>query len=111
MARPHLPPLRVEKPTGQRTRRPRPALLWPLPPVSGELILNRVPERLVHDGLVLARMDQFAVPDAADEDRILQHDVELAAGKRMPAGAPSVAMPTLRRTDHGAVEFGLQLHH
>ena len=111
MARPHLPAVRIEEPTSQRA--------WPLRrappaaglPVGGEAILHRLPERLVHDRRVLAGMDLLVMPDAADEERVGEQGIELAAGEGGAAAAASVAMPALRRAEAGSIELGLQPVH
>ena len=57
---------------------------------------------------VLAGMDQVAMADAADEDRVGEHAVELAAREGGAAAAAAVAVEPLRRADAGSIEFGLQ---
>ena len=111
MARPHLPAVRIEEPTSQRAwplRRAPPAAALP---VGGEAILHRLPERLVHDRRVLAGMDLLVMPDAADEERVGEQGIELAAGEGGAAAAASVAMPALRRAEAGSIELGLQPVH
>ena len=111
MARPHLPALGVEEPAGERARRPRRAPQAAALPVGGEPILHRLPERLVHDRGMLAGMDLVAMPDAADEERVGEHGVELAAREGGAAAAAAVPMQPLRRADAGSIELGLQPLH
>ena len=53
-------------------------------------------------------MHLVAVPDAADEQRVAEHRVELAAREGGAAALPSVAMPSLRRADAAGVELGAE---
>ena len=56
-------------------------------------------------------MDLVLMPDAADEERVGEQVIELAAGEGGAAAAASVAMPALRRAEAGSVELGLQPVH
>src|SRR6266446_3658432 len=52
--------------------------------VAGELGLDSIPERLIDDRLVFAKMGLFPVNDLAAIDAVLQHQVERAASKWFP---------------------------
>src|SRR6266436_8972712 len=52
--------------------------------VAGELGLDRIPERLIDDRLVFAKMGLFPVNDLAAIDAVLQHQVERAASEWFP---------------------------
>ena len=109
MARPHLPALGIEEPTGQRARGACRVRHASAPPVGGQLLLHRLPERRLHDRGVLAGMDLVPVPDAADEERVGEQGVEPAAGEGGAAAAASAPMQPFRGADAGGIELGLQL--
>ena len=56
-------------------------------------------------------MDPVSVPNAADEQRIAQHRVELAAGEASAAAHAAAAMPSLWRPDAAGVQFGADRIH
>ena len=109
MARPHLPALGIEEPTGERARGACRAWQASAPPVGGQLVLHRLPERRLHDRGVLAGMDLVPVPDAADEERVGEQGVEPAAGEGGAAAAASTPMQPFRAAEAGGIELGLEL--
>src|SRR5690349_6860614 len=52
--------------------------------VAGELGLDSIPERLIDDRLVFAKMRLFPVNDLAAIDAVLQHQVERTTGEWLP---------------------------
>src|ERR1700731_902734 len=68
----------------------------PLGDVAGKLSLDRVPQRLIDDRRVLARMDLALVNYFDSVNGALQHLVERPAGERLAADeAPGNARPRL----------------
>src|SRR5258705_11411094 len=68
----------------------------PLGDVAGKLSLDRVPQWLIDDRRVLARMELALVNDLASVNAVLQHQVERAARERLAADeAPGNARPRL----------------
>src|SRR5580704_8956771 len=64
--------------------------------VAGELLLNGIPQRLIDDRRVLARMELPLVNDLAEIGAVLQHQVERAARERLAAHeSPGSARPRL----------------
>src|ERR1700732_3740070 len=53
--------------------------------VAGELGLDGIPERLIDDRLVFAKMGLFVVNDLAAINAVLEHQVERATGEWLPA--------------------------
>src|SRR6266403_3703742 len=52
--------------------------------VAGEVGLDSIPERLIDDRLVFAKMGLFPVNDLAAINAVLQHQVERATGEWLP---------------------------
>src|SRR4029077_18889227 len=52
--------------------------------IAGELGLDRIPERLIDDRLVFAKMGLFPVNDLTAIDAVLQHQVERTTGEWFP---------------------------
>src|SRR6202023_4273394 len=68
----------------------------PLGDVAGKLSLDRVPQWLIDDRRVFARMELALVDDLAAIGAVLQHQVERAPRERLPAHeAPGNARPRL----------------
>src|SRR5580704_676915 len=68
----------------------------PLGEVAGKLSLDRVPQRLIDDRRVFARVELALVNDLASVNAVLQHQVERAARERPAADeAPGNARPQL----------------
>ena len=111
VARAHLPAIRIEGAAGERARILRGSIGGSFAAVGGEALLHRLPQVRVHDRRVKPGVLLIAMPDAADEERIGQHCVELAAGEGGPAAGASAAMPAFRRADAGGVELGPQRIH
>src|SRR6202040_3039341 len=62
--------------------------------VAGKPSLDRVPQRLIDDRRVLARLELALVNRLASVNAVMQHQVERAARKRLAAdGAPGNARP------------------
>src|SRR6266446_9589221 len=57
--------------------------------VAGELGLDSIPERLIDDRLVFAKIRLLVVNDLAPIDAVLQHQVERAAGEWPPTRDPA----------------------
>src|SRR3984893_1701826 len=52
--------------------------------IAGELLLNGIPERLIDDRRVFARMELALVNDLTAIGAVLQHQVERAPRERLP---------------------------
>src|SRR5262249_30898025 len=52
--------------------------------VAGELGLDRLPQRLIDDRLMFARIGLFVVNDLTAIDAVLQHQVERTGGNGLP---------------------------
>jgi hypothetical protein len=52
--------------------------------VAGELGLDCIPERLIDDRLVFAKMGLFVVSDLTPINAVLQHQVERTTGEWLP---------------------------
>src|ERR1700736_3604207 len=76
--------------------------------VAGELGLDSIPERLIDDRLVFAKIGLFPVNDLAAIDAVLQHQVECTTGEWFPTrDAARGARPQLALDAPG---FQLILH-
>ena len=53
--------------------------------IAGELLLNGIPQRLIDDRRVFARMELSLVNDLAAIGAVLQHQVERAPRERLAA--------------------------
>src|SRR5580693_2749502 len=75
--------------------------------IAGELLLNGIPQWLIDDRRVLATVELALVDDLAEIGAVLQHQVERAARKRLPAHEPpGSARP---RLTFDAAHFELRL--
>ena len=54
-------------------------------------------------------MDLLVMPDAADEQRVGELGIELAAGEAAPPLQAPVAMPALRRAEAGSISSAFSL--
>ncbi len=96
--------LGVEQQAGERARALRPLARSTLNRVGGKLGLHRVPKRRVDDRLVFGGIGLLLVDDLAAVDPVLQHQIEGAAGERLPApaaarGARPLLAPDARRLE------------
>ena len=59
-----------------------------------QLLLHRIPQRLVDDGSMLARIDGALVADLSPIQPVLQHEIQSTARLRLatPHGAIGLAM-------------------
>ena len=64
--------------------------------IAGELLLNGIPQWLIDDRRVFARMELALVNDLAEIGAVLQHQVERAARERLAVDElPGSARPRL----------------
>ena len=68
--------VRIEDEPGKQAGHFRVPSQLPFNPVLGELVLNRLPEILVHDGIVLAGISRLLVNHLANKDLVLQEGIE-----------------------------------
>src|ERR1700736_5312715 len=81
---------------GWRVRLPRSSAALAPGSIADELLLNGIPQWLIDDRRVLATMELALVNDLAEIGAVLQHLVERAARKRLPAHElPGSARPRL----------------
>src|ERR1700730_12959361 len=96
MARRHPIAVAIKQQAGEKARLVISCARVPLGDVAGKLSLDRVPQRLIYDRRVLARMELALVNDLAEIGAVLQHQVERAARERLAAdGSPGSARPRL----------------
>src|SRR6266478_6151020 len=76
--------------------------------VAGELSLDSIPERLIDDRLVFAKMGLFPVNDLAAIDAVLQHQVERAAGEWFPTRDAARGARSQLAPDAPGLQFFLQ---
>src|SRR6202035_5910996 len=81
MARRHPIAVAIKQHASEEARLPSFSALVPLGGVAGKLRLDRIPERLIDDRRVLARMGLLLVNDLAPVNAVLQHQVERTAGE------------------------------
>jgi len=84
MARCHPVPVAIKQHAGEEARLLSSSALVALGGVAGELGLDRIPERLIDDRLMFARMGLFVMNDLAPVNAVLQHQVERTAGEWLP---------------------------
>src|ERR1700736_4793967 len=80
MARRHPVAVAIKQHASEEARLPSFSALA-LGGVAGKLRLDRIPERLIDNRLVFARMGLLVLDDLSTIDAVLQHQVERAAGK------------------------------
>src|ERR1700726_970748 len=89
MARRHPVAVAIKQHAGEEAGLVISCARLPLGDVAGKLSLDRVPQRLIDDRGVLARMELALVNDLASVNAVLQHQVERAARERLaPRQAP-----------------------
>src|SRR5207247_2212809 len=79
VARRHPVAFVIKQQPGEQARLASPFARVALGEVDGKLRLNRIPQRLLDDRRVVARIGLFLVNDLAPIDAVLQHQVERAA--------------------------------
>src|SRR6202040_1415282 len=80
MARRHPVPVAINQQPSEEARLPSFSALA-LGGVAGKLRLHGIPERLIDNRLVFAKMALLVVDDLAPIDAVLQHQVERTAGE------------------------------
>src|ERR1700746_2954000 len=85
MARRHPIAISIKQHTGEEARLAISRARVPLGGIAGKLSLNGVPQRLIDDRRVLARMGLLLVNDLASVNAVLQHQVERAAREWLAA--------------------------
>src|ERR1700722_806773 len=80
MARRHPIAVAIKQPASEEPRLPSFSALA-LGGVAGKLRLHGIPERLIDNRLVFAKMGLLVVDDLAPIDAVLQHQVERTAGE------------------------------
>src|SRR6266446_4133911 len=81
MARRHPIAIAIKQHAGEEARLPSFSSFVALDGVTGKLGLDRIPQRLIDDWLMLARIRLLVVNDLAPIDAVLQHQVERTAGE------------------------------
>src|SRR5712672_402285 len=84
MARRHPITIAIKQHAREEAWLPSFSALVALGSVAGKLSLDRIPERLIDNRLVLARIGLLVVNDLAPINAVLQHQVERTAGERLP---------------------------
>src|SRR6201984_3662276 len=85
MARSHPIAVAIKTHTGEKARLAISRARVPLGGIAGKLSLNGIPQRLIDDRRVLARMGLLLVNDLASVNAVLQHQVERAAREWLAA--------------------------
>jgi hypothetical protein len=80
MARCHPVAVAIKQHTGEEARLPSLSAIVALGGVAGKLNLDRIPERLIGNRLMLAEIGLFVVNDLAPINAVLQHQVERIVG-------------------------------
>src|SRR5215471_7839837 len=85
MAWRHPMAVAIKQQAGEEARLTMSCACVPLGGVAGKLCLNRIPQRLIDDRRVLARMGLRLVNNLAAIDAVLQHQIERAAREWLAA--------------------------
>ena len=85
MARRHPIAVSIKQHTGEEARLAISRARVPLGGIAGKLSLNGIPQRLIDDRRVLARMGLLLVNDLASVNAVLQHQVERAVREWLAA--------------------------
>src|SRR5271155_1651309 len=85
VARRHPVAVAINEHAGEQARLASSCARVPLGGVAGKLRLNRIPQRLIDDRRLFARMRLSLENDLAPIDAVLQHQVERAARERPAA--------------------------
>ena len=88
MARRHAVAVAIKHHAGEEAGLARSSAALAPGSIAGELLLNGIPQWLIDDRRVLATMELALVNDLAEIGAVLQHLVERAARKRLPAHEP-----------------------
>src|SRR6202045_5433001 len=88
MARRHAVAVAIEQHAGKEAGLGRSSTALAPGGIAGELLLNGIPQWLIDDRRVLATVELALVDDLAAIGAVLQHLVERAARKRLPAHEP-----------------------
>src|SRR5438552_10748835 len=97
--------LDVEQQSGEEARTPCSCSCRALDRVGGQLRLDLVPQRLVDDWLVLARVMRALMADLAAVDPVLQHQVQRTPGQRLAAPASAGAARSAFAADARCIEL------
>ena len=89
MARRHPVPVAIKQHAGEEARLPSFSAIVVLGSVAGKLGLNLIPERLIDDRLMFARIGLSVVNDLAPVNAVLQHQIERTAGKWLTTRDPA----------------------
>src|SRR5260370_41721757 len=88
MARRHAVAVAIKHHAGEEAGLARSSAALAPGSIAGELLLNGIPQWLIDDRRGLATMELALVNDLAEIGAVLQHLVERAARKRLPAHEP-----------------------
>src|ERR1700730_4914136 len=108
MARRHAVAVAIKQHAGEETGLARSSAALAPGSIAGELLLNCIPQRLIDDRRVLATMELALVNDLAEIGAVLQHLVERAARKRLPAHEPPGSARPRLAFDPARFELRLQ---
>src|ERR1700720_4044832 len=81
MARCHPVAVAIKQHAREEARLPSFSAIVMLRGIAGKLRLDRIPERLIDDRLMFARIGLLVVNDLSAIDAVLQHQIERTAGK------------------------------
>src|ERR1700722_12353078 len=96
MARRHAVAVAIKHHAGEEAGLARSSAALAPGSIAGELLLNGIPQWLIDDRRVFARMELALVNDLAEIGAVLQHQVECAAREQLAADeAPGSARPRL----------------
>src|SRR6202011_4061336 len=94
----------IKQHPGEEARLARPSAAAVPGGIAGDLLLNGIPQRLIDDRRVFARMELAFVNDLAEIGAVLQHQVERAPRERL--AADEADLDKAPRNAHGMVEYG-----
>src|SRR5207248_68416 len=89
MARRHLVPVTIKQHASEEARLPSFPAIVVLGSVAGKPRLDRIPERLIDDRLMFAKIRLLVVNDLAPVNAVLQDQVERAASKWLATRDPA----------------------
>src|SRR6202011_5988459 len=108
MARRHAVAVAIKHHAGEEAGLARSSAALAPGSIAGKLLLNGIPQWLIDDRRVLATMELALVNDLAAIGAVLQHLVERAARKRLPAHEPPGSARPRLTFDPARFELRLQ---
>src|SRR6266446_976462 len=108
MARRHPIALAIKQDTDEEAGWASFSAIVALGGVAGELGLDSIPERLIDDRLVFAKIGLFVVNDLAAINAVLQHQVERTTGEWLPTRDAARGARSQLAPDAPGLQFVLQ---